>query len=66
MPCEVVPLSVDFFKMAAVAMETVKMLREDSAGQNCAESGIIRIIIIRRRRRNRAKVICLTNYVWEP
>ena len=25
MPCEVVPLRVDFFKMAAVAMETAKM-----------------------------------------
>ena len=25
MPCEVVPLRVDFFKMAAVAMEMVKM-----------------------------------------
>jgi hypothetical protein len=27
MPCEVVPLSVDFFKMAVVAMETAKMLK---------------------------------------
>ena len=27
MPREVVPLSVDFFKMAAVAMETAKMLK---------------------------------------
>jgi hypothetical protein len=27
MSCEVVPLSVDFFKMAAVAMETAKMLK---------------------------------------
>ena len=27
MPCEVVPLMVDFFKMAA--METVKMLKND-------------------------------------
>jgi hypothetical protein len=26
MPCEVVPVRVDFFKMAAVAMETAKML----------------------------------------
>jgi hypothetical protein len=25
MPCEVVPLRFDFFKMAAVAMETTKM-----------------------------------------
>jgi hypothetical protein len=25
MPCEVVPLKVDFFKMTAVAMETAKM-----------------------------------------
>jgi hypothetical protein len=25
MPCEVVPLRVDFFKMAAIAMETAKM-----------------------------------------
>ena len=28
MPCEVVLLGVDFFKMAAVAMETVKMLKK--------------------------------------
>jgi hypothetical protein len=28
MPCEVVFLRVDFFKMAAVAMETVKMLKK--------------------------------------
>jgi hypothetical protein len=27
MPCEVVPLKVDFFKMAAVAMETAKILK---------------------------------------
>jgi hypothetical protein len=27
MPCEVVVLRVDFFKMAAVAMETAKMLK---------------------------------------
>jgi hypothetical protein len=27
MPCEVVLVSVDFFKMAAVAMETTKMLK---------------------------------------
>jgi hypothetical protein len=27
MPCEVVLLRVDFFKMVAVAMETVKMLK---------------------------------------
>jgi hypothetical protein len=27
MPCEVVLLRVDFFKMAAVAMETAKMLK---------------------------------------
>jgi hypothetical protein len=27
MPCEVVLLSVDFFKMAAVAMEMAKMLK---------------------------------------
>ena len=27
MPCEVVPLSVDFFKMAAIAMEMAKMLK---------------------------------------
>jgi hypothetical protein len=26
MPCEIVLLRVDFFKMAAVAMETAKML----------------------------------------
>ena len=29
MPCEVVPLGVDFFKMAAVAMETAKMLNNE-------------------------------------
>ena len=28
MPCEVELLSVDFFKMAAVAMETAKMLKK--------------------------------------
>ena len=28
MPCEVVPLRVNFFKMAAVAMETAKMLKK--------------------------------------
>ena len=28
MPCEVVLLKVDFFKMAAVAMETAKMLKK--------------------------------------
>jgi hypothetical protein len=28
MPCEVVPLMVDFFKMAAIAMETAKMLKK--------------------------------------
>ena len=27
MPCEVASLSVDFFQMAAVAMETAKMLK---------------------------------------
>jgi hypothetical protein len=27
MPCEVVLLMVDFFKMAAIAMETAKMLK---------------------------------------
>jgi hypothetical protein len=27
MPCEVVVLGVDFFKMAVVAMETAKMLK---------------------------------------
>jgi hypothetical protein len=27
MPCEVVLLRVDFFKMAAIAMETAKMLK---------------------------------------
>jgi hypothetical protein len=29
MPCEVVPFRVDFFKMAAVAMETAKMLKKN-------------------------------------
>jgi hypothetical protein len=28
MPCEVVPLGVDFSTMAAVAMETAKMLKK--------------------------------------
>jgi hypothetical protein len=28
MPCEVVPLRVDFSKMAAVAMETAKILKK--------------------------------------
>jgi hypothetical protein len=28
MPCEVVPLRVDFSKVAAVAMETAKMLKK--------------------------------------
>jgi hypothetical protein len=28
MPCEVLPLRVDSFKMAAVAMETAKMLKK--------------------------------------
>jgi hypothetical protein len=28
MPCEVVLLSVDFFKMAAIAMEMSKMLKK--------------------------------------
>jgi hypothetical protein len=28
MPCEVVPLRVDFFKMVAVAMETAKMTKK--------------------------------------
>ena len=28
MPCEVVLLRVDFFKMAAVTMETTKMLKK--------------------------------------
>ena len=28
MPCEVVPLRVDFFKMAAVTKETAKMLKK--------------------------------------
>jgi hypothetical protein len=28
MPCEVAPLRVIFFKMAAVAMETAKMLKK--------------------------------------
>jgi hypothetical protein len=28
MPCEVVLLKVDFFKMAAIVMETAKMLKK--------------------------------------
>jgi hypothetical protein len=31
MPCEVVPLRVDFSKMAAVVMETAKMLKKIKA-----------------------------------
>ena len=34
MPCEVVPLRVDFFKMAAVAMETAKMLKKKEKHKN--------------------------------
>jgi hypothetical protein len=34
MPCEVVPLGVDFFKMAAVAMETAKMLKNGKKHKN--------------------------------
>ena len=45
-------------------------ISEKSDGQKCAESGIIiiikTIIIIIIIIRNRAKVICLTNFVWEP
>jgi hypothetical protein len=33
MPCEVVPLRVAFFKMAAVAMETTKMLKKQRKTQ---------------------------------
>ena len=33
MPCEVVFLSVDFFKMAAVAMEMAKMLKKNEKTQ---------------------------------
>ena len=40
-------------------------ISEKRDGQKCAESGIIIIIIIIIIR-NRAKVICLTNYDWEP
>jgi hypothetical protein len=28
MPCEIVLLRIDFFKMAAIAMETAKMLKK--------------------------------------
>jgi hypothetical protein len=31
MPCEVVLLRVDFFKMTAVAMETAKMLKKTTS-----------------------------------
>ena len=34
MPCEVVPLRVDFSKMAAVAMETAKMLKKNEKHKN--------------------------------
>ena len=34
MPCEVVLLRVDFFKMAAVAMETAKMLKKIEKHKN--------------------------------
>jgi hypothetical protein len=34
MPCEVVPLRVDFSKVAAVAMETAKMLRKNDKRKN--------------------------------
>jgi hypothetical protein len=44
MPCEVVLLKVDFFKMAAVAMETAKM-------DNSQGDVIIIIIIVKKKRR---------------
>jgi hypothetical protein len=34
MPCEVVPLRVDFSKMAANAMETDKMLKKNEKHKN--------------------------------
>jgi hypothetical protein len=34
MPCEVVLLSVDFFKMAAVTMEMAKMLKKNKKHKN--------------------------------
>jgi hypothetical protein len=34
MPCEVVPLRVDFFKMPAVAMETSKMHKKIEKHKN--------------------------------
>jgi hypothetical protein len=34
MPCEVVPLRVDFSKMAAVAMEMAKMLKKNEKHKN--------------------------------
>jgi hypothetical protein len=34
MLCEVVPFRVDFFKMAAVAMETAKMLKKIEKHKN--------------------------------
>ena len=34
MPCEVVPLGIDFSKMAAVAMETTKMLKKNDKHKN--------------------------------
>jgi hypothetical protein len=34
MPCEVVPLRVDFFKMAAVVMEKAKMLKKNEKHKN--------------------------------
>jgi hypothetical protein len=34
MPCEVVLLKVDFFKMAAIVMETAKMLKKIGKHKN--------------------------------
>jgi hypothetical protein len=36
MPCEVVSLRVDFSKMAAVAMETAKMLKKNNKNNRIA------------------------------
>jgi hypothetical protein len=41
MPCEVVPLRVDFSKMAAIAMETAKMLKKNEKHKNDHSSWLL-------------------------
>jgi hypothetical protein len=65
MPCEVVPLMVDFFKMAAVAMETANMLKKmKNTKMIMEERKKERRIIIIRIIRNGANTIYLPNFVW--